>query len=503
MGPLSALQDGVYDLLDHGPYQRRFLCCGILCVTVALMQELALRLIGQSVDHWCRPPGKYGNLSTDQWRNQSIPVEADGSFSACTMYDPPEQDEKFANRTVISCDMWSYASDHVGSIVSQFDLVCDRRFLYDFSTMLPVIGYALMSPVVGIASDRFGRRPVTLLLAITVLISSICCSVPTMYAFFVTMRVLTVSSAKGAYLLTFVLVYEVTGTEWRLLFTLLHYAVASTVVPPFVDAIALMRPSWSLSHGLLAVPTLAFALWCLHLQESPGWQVATWRLHQAEANVLVAASLNRGLGVAAVKSTVDKTFQRLRKMESILEQMASPVRSGGIFETALTRRSATAAFFTRFSMCAIYYGIMIAEPLGDHIVEVAHVVLTAAAYGLIVDYMSNYGIRKTLTATLIALSCSGLSEAVLTVAEYGAAVAVVHAVTKALVLCAIGVLMCYTGEVFPTPHRSAGVSMALFFGGIGALTGMCIAKYTGEETPLVFKAFVAAMALCSVAAMQW
>ncbi|KAL1472743.1 hypothetical protein MTO96_039136, partial [Rhipicephalus appendiculatus] len=55
------------------------------------MQELALRLIGQSVDHWCRPLGKYGNLSTDQWLNQSIPTEADGSFSSCTMYDPPEQ----------------------------------------------------------------------------------------------------------------------------------------------------------------------------------------------------------------------------------------------------------------------------------------------------------------------------------------------------------------------------------------------------------------------------
>ncbi|KAL1481008.1 hypothetical protein MTO96_050555 [Rhipicephalus appendiculatus] len=423
-----------------------------------------------------------GTSARTKWLNQSIPIEADGSFSSCTMYDPPEQDENLGNRTIIRCDVWNYATNRVDSIVSQFDLVCDRRFLYDFSAMLPLIGIAIMSPIVGIASDRLGRRPVTLLLAITVLISSICCSLPAMYAFFVAMRVLSVSSANGAYLLTFVLVYEVTGNERRPLFTPLTLR--------------------SGQHRRAAVfPTIAFVLWCLHLQESPGWQVATWRLNQAEANVLVAVSLNRGVSVAAVKPTVEKTFHRLRQMENILEQMASPMASSGIFETDLTRRSATAAFFTRFTMCAIYYGLMIAEPLGGHIVEVAHVVLTAVAYVLIVDYTSNHGIQKTLTATLIALSWGGLSEAVLAVAEYGAAVAVVHAVTKALALCALGLLMCYTGEVFRTQHRSAGVSMALSCGGLGALTGMCIAKYTGEE--LVFKAFVAAMALCSVAVMQW
>ncbi|KAH7959618.1 hypothetical protein HPB49_012486 [Dermacentor silvarum] len=88
---LSALQESVYVVLGHGPYQRRILYCGMLCVIVVLMQELALRLVGQSVDHWCRPPQEYGHLSADQWRNQSIPVEADGSFSACTVYDPPTQ----------------------------------------------------------------------------------------------------------------------------------------------------------------------------------------------------------------------------------------------------------------------------------------------------------------------------------------------------------------------------------------------------------------------------
>ncbi|KAH6933429.1 hypothetical protein HPB50_014807 [Hyalomma asiaticum] len=502
MDTLSALQNSVYLVLDHGPYQRRCLACGILCVTVVLMQELALRLIGQPVDHWCKPPRGYGHLSTDQWRNQSIPVEADGSFSACTMYDPAELVEGFTNRTVIKCDTWNYDRDPQDSIVSQFDLVCDRSFLYDFSTTMPIIGYALMSPVAGVASDRLGRRPVTLVLAITVLISSLCSSVPARFAFFVTTRVVTVSSANAAYLLTFILVYEVTGNARRPLFTLLHYAVASTVVPPFLDTIALMRPSWILSHGLLAVPTLAFVIWCLHLEESPVWQLATWRLRQAEANVLAAASLN-GVDVGVAKADFHKILRRLRKMERSMEPTASTMASDGIFHSPIVLRCATAAFFTRFSTCAIYYGIMIADPPSGFPVEAAHVVLTMVVYVLIVRSMSQYGIRVTLTATLLALSWSGLVEAVLTFSQYGAAAAFAHAVTKALVSCALGVVLCYTGEVFPTHHRSAGVSLALFFGGMGALTGTYIMKSAAGEAALVFKVFIGVMALCSVVAIQW
>ncbi|XP_065287741.1 organic cation transporter protein-like isoform X1 [Dermacentor albipictus] len=501
---LAALQDSVYLVLDHGPYQRRILYCGMLCVIVVLMQELALRLIGQPVDHWCRPPPEYGHLSANQWRNQSIPVEVDGSFSACTVYDPPAQDEHLANRSIVNCHEWDYdIRDRTGSIVSQFNLVCDRIFLYDFSTLLPIIGYMILSPVTGIASDRLGRRPVTLVCAITVLLVSLGSSLQARYAYFVTMRILAVSSANAAYLLTFILVYEVTGKARRPLFTLLHYAVASTVVPPFLDTIALLRPSWILSHGFLAVPTLAFVLWCLHLGESPVWQLATWRLHEAEVNVLAAANLN-GVDMVTAKAAVHKILHRLRKIERNLEATTSTmVASDSLFQTALMRRCAIAAFFARFSTCAIYYGIMVTDETSDHLEEAAHVVLTTSTYVVIVRAMSTYGIRMTLTAILSALGLNGLVEAALTAGGYGAAIAVAHAGTKALVSCALGLVLCYTGEVFPTHQRSAGVSMALFFGGLGALTGTALVKSVGEKAAPVFKAFFAVMALFSVVAIQW
>ncbi|KAL1477217.1 hypothetical protein MTO96_035922, partial [Rhipicephalus appendiculatus] len=85
----DAVQANTYIVLGHGPYQRRVLTCGMLSVTVALFHYLAYRLIGRQVDHWCMAPDHLSFLSAAAWKNLSVPIEADGSYSRCTMYDPP------------------------------------------------------------------------------------------------------------------------------------------------------------------------------------------------------------------------------------------------------------------------------------------------------------------------------------------------------------------------------------------------------------------------------
>ncbi|KAL1418967.1 hypothetical protein MTO96_025512 [Rhipicephalus appendiculatus] len=56
----DAIQENTYVVLGHGPYQRRVLLCGILALSVLLLQYLAYRLIGRQVDHWCRAPEPVG-----------------------------------------------------------------------------------------------------------------------------------------------------------------------------------------------------------------------------------------------------------------------------------------------------------------------------------------------------------------------------------------------------------------------------------------------------------
>ncbi|KAH9371821.1 hypothetical protein HPB48_018438 [Haemaphysalis longicornis] len=85
----SAIQDSLYVILQHGPYQRRVLTCGVLSSFGVLLYAMSYLLLGREVDHWCSPPDYLAALSAAQWKNRSIPLQEDASFSKCTMYGPP------------------------------------------------------------------------------------------------------------------------------------------------------------------------------------------------------------------------------------------------------------------------------------------------------------------------------------------------------------------------------------------------------------------------------
>ncbi|KAL1469864.1 hypothetical protein MTO96_040823 [Rhipicephalus appendiculatus] len=107
------------------------------------------------------------------------------------------------------------------SIVSRFDLVCDRKYLYDLSSLAPIVGSALVAPLLGLASDHVGRKPVMLVCAMVQLLATIACSFSQTYTFFVFTRVLLFVAADVTFLNTFVLIHEVTGNAHRSTFTIL------------------------------------------------------------------------------------------------------------------------------------------------------------------------------------------------------------------------------------------------------------------------------------------
>ncbi|KAH6933972.1 hypothetical protein HPB50_019360 [Hyalomma asiaticum] len=344
---LAALEETVYLILGHGAYQRRFLQCCAVGATVALMQYLAYLLIGQRVDHWCQPPDELAHLSADDWKNMSIPVDAEGNYSQCTVYtmssSPSKdnslgsrqrawkinlffnqlQDEEHGKKAIESCYKWDYdISDWRNSIVSRFDLVCERRYLYDLSTVVPPLVYALLSPVAGLASDRLGRKPVTCACSCVFLAGAVGCSAAVNYPFFFINRILVLASASATYLVTFILLYEVTGKEERWLYTLLHTAVAGTIVPPMMHLLAEAKPSWMISHAFLIAPSTVYAAMTFYLDESPAWLLATWRTREAEVAVLAAAKLNwhgREEGQAGITTVArgDEQAEARRRLPSV------------------------------------------------------------------------------------------------------------------------------------------------------------------------------------------
>ncbi|KAL1466063.1 hypothetical protein MTO96_026875 [Rhipicephalus appendiculatus] len=136
----TAIEDNTHVILGNGLYQIRLLVASALATAMIVTQALAYELIGRPVEHWCRPPADLRDMSANVWRNAAIPVDVDGHFSQCTMYDPPIAENDTEVRVVVECREWDYDGDRrADSVISRWDLVCGRRWLYELSAIVAML----------------------------------------------------------------------------------------------------------------------------------------------------------------------------------------------------------------------------------------------------------------------------------------------------------------------------------------------------------------------------
>ncbi|KAH6937240.1 hypothetical protein HPB50_026045 [Hyalomma asiaticum] len=500
----AGVQESIYIVLGHGPYQRRVLLCSILSVIVALLQALSDRLISRPVDHWCRPPDALGELSADEWKNMSIPVGADGTFSKCTVYDPPVADIPAANRSTVPCHKWDYGINNRGdSIVSRFGLVCDRRYLVDLRIGVFVTISALVSPLLGLASDRVGRRPVTMASVIALLAATVGNSVAGTFAFYLSTRTVVLTTVNAVFVLTFILLYEVTGNEWRLLFSLLDTAVGATMVPPFVDSLTLLEPRWMLVHGILIVPTAMLAAWCYLLRESPVWLLATWDVRRAHVATMEAAKVN-GLDLAKAAATFKAILVQLAKLDRSPHTSTGFVATDGPVHSVKVRRRAASVFMARFTLSAIYFPLVATGRSPGYRWTALHALLLAISYTAVGWAVIKRGLRDTLIVLLVVVCTFTAAETLLMiVGDHQSVTPALHTGLKIALSGAMSVVLCYSAEVFPTRIRCAGVSASLFFGSAGSLLGVLVFALDGHKAGILFHATASIMTALSVFAVHW
>ncbi|XP_077508651.1 organic anion transporter 3-like [Amblyomma americanum] len=312
----ALIQENVYVILGHGRFQHSVLVFTTLTVIVLLIHAFAYRLIGRPVDHWCQPPSEFRDWPVEQWRNVAIPVLADGSFSRCTVYSPPVPDDNLEERREVACNRWDYNATDVGdSVVSMWDLVCEHQWLYSISSSVYIMGPLCLVPVAGKMADRVGRKPVILVSAATMLLASMAASTTKALGAFLMARFVISAATSVTNVLNFIVLYEVTGNEHRALYILLANIVGTTVPPVLYSLLSLLRPSWRLSHALFVAASAIVLACCYSLEESPVWQLATWRIRQAESTVLHVAKYN-GVDGAKARATFRALKRQLEKRET-------------------------------------------------------------------------------------------------------------------------------------------------------------------------------------------
>uniref|UniRef100_A0A8C3M9V4 Uncharacterized protein n=1 Tax=Geospiza parvula TaxID=87175 RepID=A0A8C3M9V4_GEOPR len=114
---------------------------------------------------WIRAVGP--NLTQEEQLNLTLPRGPDGHFEQCSMFSPVDWDLDSIlayglNHTEKCSSGWVYPSEQPPSLLTEFDLVCDRAVLNDVSQSIYMAGLLIGAMIFGMLSDRIGRRPVFL-----------------------------------------------------------------------------------------------------------------------------------------------------------------------------------------------------------------------------------------------------------------------------------------------------------------------------------------------------
>ncbi|XP_037268898.2 solute carrier family 22 member 7-like [Rhipicephalus microplus] len=488
--PMTEVQGvitGLHDVLGHGAFQRRVLLFGVMSTLVLLCHAFSYWLIARPVDHWCRPPDGLVEPSA-AWNNASVPRLPDGSLSQCAVYNLPFQ---------VPCNGWHYnTTSPQDSIVSEWDLVCDRSWLLPFASAAYMSGALVCVPVSGMAADRWGRKPVINAWVIALLIAGFGCVGASSYSLFVTSRVIVSAATSSITVIALVLLLEVTREERQVLFVLI-YATSGPLLLPFIYyLIELYRLNWRMTEMVLMLPT-SLLVTCVYLiEESPVWLLAHWRTRAAQQVVLLAALVN---GVSAERAA--DAFRHIRESFDGLELgrdttfVVSP--NAFIRKLRFTALPVELCWFTTFFG---FYGInfrgagtspVAPTPSGYKLFVALLAPLVAVTYWS----MRRMGLRITLCVLLCLTSAACAVWSLINPAPTEMDVA--GMVLRVLITLLMYPVYLHTAQVFPAQACCMGFCASYAVGQFGALGGSLLAR-SNEMTFGTFLGVTSFAAFCGI-----
>ncbi|XP_029850647.2 solute carrier family 22 member 7-like [Ixodes scapularis] len=409
----------------YGQFQRMALLCSIVSFFMNVVHSQTLLVMSPTVAHWCKPPDEYAGLSVDEWKNTSIPKDVDGQFSSCTRYEPP-MPTPADNKSEVSCDCWDYDSEVGATIVRDFSLVCDRKWLLRALRFVYSLGGSVRLPIMGSAADKSWRRAALGLTLFGLVLSSVVTSLVKTLVEFAVLQLLTSTSITTFQAISTVLLAEVTLKDHRMLFCMLNICVPLVLGTVVLGLIGTTSMHWSAMQLVVLSPTLLLLLTYHLTDECPRWLITSWKFKEAERVIFWAARKNG--------------IPDLDKYKSF---------GGGAFP----------------------FYIMIG---------IANMFTQTVSYFV----LSGYGRRKPMSAYFLGLSVLMTSLVALVALGMELAFAKVAVLTAFLVEVSFATMFVFTVELYPTAVRSAVMCGAFLFGRLGGISASLFSALRLLDPPM-------------------
>ncbi|TWW72947.1 solute carrier family 22 member 13 [Takifugu flavidus] len=394
------------------------------------------------------------NLTAEEQLNLTVPRETDGSFSRCRMFVPVNWDigairEQGLNVTTACTDGWVYSSAlYDATIVTDFDLVCDRSYMVAVVQTVFLTGMLAGSFLFGPAAESCGRRRATQLPVVLGLVAVIAIALsPNLYIYLASLVVVGV--ALGGYRINaVVLATEWIGASKRSWVSCLSqgfFAVGQCAAAGLVYVIRDWRKAQYVLAGGQA--SIILYIWCI--PESARWLLGRGRTEEAKRIICKVAAINK-------KEIPEELLQ-----EVTAEQEVKSEGIMALFTSPLLMKYFSIAAFAWFSINLGYSCLALNVGkfgLSIFLVQMLFGVTEIPAHLLCIWFVEVIGRRKSLMSALLA----GGFFCLLTLAfPQENAVAITALVTTGKFLFNSGgsVCMIYMQEMFPTSIRQTAVGL--------------------------------------------
>ncbi|XP_054000832.1 organic cation transporter protein-like [Hylaeus anthracinus] len=373
------------------------------------------------------------------------------------------------NDTMEKCTRYKYDKRiFKESIITQWDLVCDREQLANLAQSCTMFGVLVGNLVFSIMADRIGRKkPLMIAIALQSLTGFMSAFVP-WYELFLLFKFITAVATGGTMLVSFVLLMEIVGTEWRSIMSVLFHVpfLLGHLMNPLISY---LTRTWDSFQMAVSIPSIFLLSYYWIIPESPRWLLAVGKLLKAEKILVKAAGRNK-IPIENVKAAIETYTNNASVRRTKNEEKYNITH---LFRTTNLRRKTICICINWFVCGSCFFGL--AQYMGylDGNIFVNVAISAAAELPGTVIVLCLISRVSRLRILICGNMLSGLSLLLLTVISNSTWTVSLATVGLAGMAISFPTVYLYSSEAFPTVVRNIGIGL----GSICARTGSMIAPY--------------------------